>query len=111
MKMLYLYQDLIISNLMKYGNNDKNLQDIVIYGSFVRNEHGPDSDLDILIITNNISESEIIFSKFRKDIYTKTSIPISFYYISPIDYLRRRDPFISQIKKEGQILWSVSKIT
>ena len=107
--MLYLYQDSIISNLKNFGKKDKNLYQIIIYGSYARDEHRPDSDIDVLIITKNIPESEKYFSKFRSDTYIKTSIMISFFYLTPDQYTNGKEPLINQIKKEGKIIWSVSK--
>ncbi len=109
--MLYLHQDSIISELKEHGTKDKFLHQIILYGSFTRNEHGPDSDIDILIITENIPESEKIFSKFRDDVYFKTSVSISLQYITPSNYINSKDPFIKQITKEGQIIWSINRIT
>jgi len=107
--MLYLYQDLIIQNLKRHAKEDKNLHQIIIYGSFARNEHRPESDIDILIITDDILESERIFSKFRNNIYLETSVIMSFQYLRPLEYANRKDPFMNQIKKEGKIIWSINK--
>lgn len=107
--MLYLYQDSIISELRKNVEKDINVQAIIIYGSYARREHQPDSDLDILIVTSNIIKSEQIFSRIREKIYLKTTVPITFYYITPDQYSDNKDPFINMIKKEGEIIWSVNK--
>ncbi|MFX1294896.1 MAG: nucleotidyltransferase domain-containing protein [Promethearchaeota archaeon] len=107
--MLYLYQNSIISNLKSYGQKDKNLHQIIIYGSYARNEHGPESDIDVLIITDNIPESEKYFSKFRSNTYIETSVMISFFYLTPYQYTNGKEPFVNQIKKEGKIIWSINK--
>jgi len=108
--MLYLHQNSIISELRKCTNKDKNVQMIIIYGSYARKEHQPDSDLDILIVTGNITRSEQIFSRFREKIYLETSVPISFYYIGPHDFSNSKNHFINLIKKKGEIIWSANKI-
>jgi len=107
--MLYLYEDSIISDLTKYAIKDKSLQQIILFGSFVRNEHQPDSDIDVLIVTNNISETNQLFSKYRDTVYINTSVVISFHYITPLAYANTKDPFLNQIKKEGKIIWSTNK--
>jgi len=107
--MLYLYQDSIILELRKCANKDKNIQAIIVYGSYARKEHQPDSDLDILIVTSNITKSEQIFSRIKEKIYSETSVPISFCYIAPDKYSNSKNPFINLIKKEGEIIWSAKK--
>jgi predicted nucleotidyltransferase len=109
--MLYLYQDSIILELRKCANKDTNVQTIIIYGSYARKEHQPDSDLDILIVTSNITKSKQIFTKIREKIYLETSVPLSFSYTSPNEYYNSKDPFINMIKKEGEIIWSANKTT
>ncbi len=109
--MLYLYQDSIILELRKCTNKDKNIQAIIIYGSYARKEHQPDSDLDILIVTSNITKSEQIFSRIKEKIYSETSVPTSFCYIAPDEYSNSKNPFINLIKKEGECIWSANKTT
>ncbi len=107
--MLYLYEGSILADLKSYGSKDQNLHQIIIYGSYARDEHRPDSDVDVLIISNNISESEKLFSKFREETYIKTSIMITFFYLTPEQYAERKEPLINQIKKEGKVIWSIDK--
>ena len=107
--MLYLYEDYIISKLINYGKKDENLHQIMIYGSYARNEHRPESDIDFLIVTDNISESEKIFSEFRNEIFIETSVMTSFYYVTPVEFSYSKELLLKRIQREGKIIWSKKK--
>ncbi len=103
--MLYLYEEKIISNLKKYAQMDPNLKNLIVFGSYARREHRPDSDIDVLVISTSIKKSEEIFSKLRDETYINTTVLLSFHYITPDEYESTKDPFYTTIKQEGEIIW------
>ena len=52
---------------------EKILKDVrvLVFGSIVRNEHTPDSDIDILIISDNLPENSEERAKIRTEIKSK----------------------------------------
>lgn len=75
--------------------SDSNIRDIRVYGSFVRGDYTPDSDIDILII---LDDSGVPFLK-RRDAY------IDFFLDLPLDIdlkVYTRDE-IQKMQNEGNL--------
>ncbi|MHA1385669.1 MAG: nucleotidyltransferase domain-containing protein [Candidatus Helarchaeota archaeon] len=66
----------------------KNLVSLAFYGSRVRGDNFPDSDLDLLIILNEFDEDEMILpiSRICGELSLKYKITISPYIISSDDF-------------------------
>jgi len=78
----------------------KNLKDVKVFlfGSIVRSEAEPGSDIDILIVSPDLKDSEQR-SKIRTKIFKKTGLgsPFEIHLITPKDY---QDWYGHFIKKE-----------
>ncbi|MGQ4833823.1 MAG: nucleotidyltransferase domain-containing protein [Candidatus Asgardarchaeia archaeon] len=104
--MLLIYKDEIIKKIAEeYPKLDKDLVAIILYGSVVRGDYTPISDIDILLVTNNVKKTRKLFSDFREKIFTKTGVIISATYVTPKMLDELKIPLIESIKKEGKILW------
>ena len=52
--MILYYKDEILQKLKtEYPLIDKNLREMILFGSVARKEHGPNSDIDLLLITRD----------------------------------------------------------
>jgi predicted nucleotidyltransferase len=109
--MLYLHKDKIINQLVhKYPKIDKNIIKIILFGSVATKDYRPDSDIDILLISQNRTKTKQIFSDFKMDILLKYNVIINAMYVEEDEYSNTIEPIYKEIKKEGVILWEKRKI-
>jgi len=108
--MFYLYEEQILEAVKKIIERyKKNLYLVVIYGSFSRQQHMPDSDLDILIVGDE--EIKKIILDELAEIYVKYSVMISALFYSLKQYqMIKHHPFITTALREGIIIWEKRKI-
>lgn len=91
-----------LKNKIEYlSKHIPHLEYVILFGSYARLEQTISSDIDLLAITNGTTERLLrgdMCSSFEED-----NIDLIFY---DIDIFRTSDClFVSQIKKEGIILW------
>ena len=104
--MLLLYKDKILKEISeKFPKTDNNLVEIMLFGSVARDDFGPLSDVDLLLITGNKQTTRKLFSRFREKIYAETGVVIPAIYITPKEFENAIDPLYKTIRKEGKILW------
>ena len=84
-----------------YGNKLKN---IILYGSWARNEANEHSDIDLLvIIKKDIKPGEEIdrMIDIITEINLKHSVLISVYPVSEKNYSTLKSPLLMNVRKEG----------
>lgn len=82
------------------------VQEVVLFGSFARNDYGPRSDLDLLIVLErseaSFSERVLDFLRFAPpyptDIFPYTRVEVE-------SRLAQNDPFLSRAFREGILLY------
>lgn len=82
----------------------KNLENIILYGSWARNEATEDSDIDtIVILKGDITPGKEIdrMIDMITDINLKHRVLISVYPISERDYLTLKSPLLMNVRREG----------
>ena len=95
-----------ISQLIRhYINAIDPKADVILYGSRARGDERPDSDWDILILTD-YSVDLITERKFRDKLYDlelETGEPLSIFVYSKSDWLtkQRITPFYENVTQEG----------
>ena len=84
-----------------YGNR---LSRIVLYGSQARDEAGPDSDIDLLVVLRGtvdlcaeIDRTEYLISKMSLDY----NVVIACVFVSQDEFERERSPLLLNIRREG----------
>jgi len=84
-----------------YGDQ---LVDVLLYGSYARNEQRKDSDIDIAVVLkgtiNPFKEIDRI-TEFSYDLSLKYSTLLSIHPISELDYIKRTSPFVLNLREEG----------
>lgn len=108
--MLYLYEKEILETIKSIVEEFKDKIFLaVIYGSFARRKHAPDSDIDMLIIGDKTIRDKLIdcFS----EIYVQYSImvPVVFYSYAQFKKIQNH-PFIKNALENGMIIWARKKI-
>ena len=95
-----------ISHLIRqYINTIDPKADVILYGSRARGDERPDSDWDILVLTD-YSVDLITERKFRNKLYDlelETGEPLSIFVYSKNDWLtkQRISPFYENVNQEG----------
>ena len=79
--------------------------DVILYGSRARGDERPDSDWDILILTNNAADV-VTERKFRNKLYDlelETGEALSVFVYSKNDWQTRQriTPFFHNVSREG----------
>lgn len=83
------------------------LQDIILYGSYARNENTTESDIDIMILVNEdeskLKKYEDKITDIMVDLSLEYGIVVSLYTQSVQDYQRQINvlPFLKNIQREG----------
>lgn len=84
-----------------YGNRLKN---IILYGSWARDEATEDSDIDILVILEGYIEPGKEIDRMIDiitDINLKYRVLLSVYPVSENDYLTLKSPLLMNVRREG----------
>lgn len=77
----------------------------MLFGSVARGEDNDDSDIDILIISDNRELIEVIISDEKYEIFDNYRELISVHLITQKHYRNTKDySFLTNIRKEGIIL-------
>ena len=104
--MLLIYKDEILKEISeKVPKLDKEVVEIILFGSVARGDFSPLSDLDLLIITKDRPRTKKLFSQFAQRLYLKTGVIFSTKYLTPKEFETAIDPFYHTIKDEGKVLW------
>nr|WP_243187043.1 nucleotidyltransferase domain-containing protein [Clostridium muellerianum] len=86
---------------------DNKLQDIILYGSYARNDYTNESDIDILVLANdeqqNLKLYEDMVTDTMVDISLEYDVVLSIYLQSVQEYKRKLEilPFLQNIEREG----------
>jgi predicted nucleotidyltransferase len=91
---------------LKHLYND-NLVNIVLYGSYARNDYNENSDIDLLVILKKVESTgkeidrivDVIF-----DINLEYNVLISVVPISEVDYKMINSPLLLNVRKEGVLV-------
>ncbi|OGS18128.1 MAG: hypothetical protein A3J83_05705 [Elusimicrobia bacterium RIFOXYA2_FULL_40_6] len=82
------------------------LDDIVIYGSFIKKQHRPDSDIDIMVISKDLRNKDI-FEKVQltrgihRELVKQIRKPIDIMYYSDREWSKNSSLIINTAKTEG----------
>ncbi len=103
-KTLSPYEERVIENVINTFSKISEIKGIILYGSRVRGDSVEDSEMDILVLyEGELASPEELKRKALPDPEDYLYISIVFYPIN--DFASSEDPFIINIKKEGEWLW------
>ena len=95
-----------VSDALKILYKD-NLTDIVLYGSYARNDYTDNSDIDLLVVLNKVDSPGKEIDKIVDVIYDinlKYNILISIVPVSKVDYKNIKSPLLINVRKEGVLV-------
>lgn len=81
------------------------LKGIVLYGSWSRNEAGPDSDIDLAVILSGPVEPGVEIDRLLDltvELDLKYGVLLSVYPVSEADYRDLRSPLLLNLRREGR---------
>ena len=84
-----------------------NLVEIILYGSYARNDFNENSDIDLLIVLNKLDSAGKEIDNIVDAIYDinlKYNTLISVVPISSDDYRRVNSPLLLNVRKEGVLV-------
>lgn len=86
---------------------------IIVYGSVVQGEATQNSDIDILIVGENINQFRDKISEISYDIDLKYSTLTTLIYLTPgeiTSYLQKGSTFLKEVLTEGVVLYGREKL-
>lgn len=81
---------------------------VILFGSVARDDFDISSDIDILVVSENIKDAKNFFGKIADELFLKYFVPISMIYVCP-ERLNYGDSFIRNVLKEGRVLWECKR--
>ena len=84
------------------------IEQVILYGSKARGDSIEGSDIDILIVTEDLVPREIkyLISDVIYNHELKNDIIISAVIVPKTDYRYKINPFLINVRKEGILIWS-----
>lgn len=85
----------------------KRLKQLVLYGSYARGDHYPGSDIDVLVVINNLeSEAREIdtLAGLKTDLLLEYGIYLSTNPVDSEKFEQSRFSFFRNVKREGVLL-------
>ena len=80
------------------------LRGIMLYGSWSRNEAGPDSDIDLAVVLSGPVSPGVEIDRMLDltvELDLKYGVLLSAYPVSEDDYRERRSPLLLNLRREG----------
>jgi predicted nucleotidyltransferase len=104
----YNEQHAIAGVLMRVPAVLTGLSCIVLYGSKARGDSLEESDIDLLIVTQETASREMKFNVYDiiYDFEVEYDVVISAVFATDEAYNARTSPFLRKVQKEGILLWS-----
>lgn len=89
----------LFSYLRQHHTFDNSI--IYIFGSYARNQEKYDSDLDVLLIADNLNQEDILRAVSSLRYINDNTSPIDIKFISRDKWNNSNSTFVNTIKKEG----------
>lgn len=114
MEQQQLLKILVQMNKEIYQLLGSSLEKVVLYGSYARGDFTPDSDVDILILTNTTASETQKYKKQLSRILSRLSLEyniiLSMFLIDKESYIHWLPamPFYQNIEKDGIVLYDAA---
>lgn len=83
------------------------LVEVILYGSYARNDYDPESDMDVMLLVDdeeeNLTEIDDLFTKIMLDLSLRYDVLVSIFLKSYRQFNRYLNilPFYMNVRKEG----------
>ena len=83
---------------------------IVVFGSYAKEKGGKESDLDIIVVSENFEGKDIfervkLASGIHRELVEKIAMPVDVMYYSPIEWERGSSLIINAAREEGEVVY------
>ena len=108
-----LIQDYVVALKKIYGTH---LKQVILYGSYARDDFNADSDVDIMILVDLPEEKLNLFSDELSDLVYEYNVTYDIWFMPVVKniehfrYWRQAYPFYSNVEKEGILLYEASEL-
>ncbi len=82
---------------------------IVVFGSVARGDYRPDSDVDVMLVADDVGKARRAAREVSSDIFADTGVPVTVIVVSPEEYLEESFSLVRRAKKEGFLLWKAEE--
>jgi len=96
-----LLQELRSNLKVLYGSR---LIEVYLYGSYARHEADPESDVDVLIVLDDLAGYGVELDRtghLVSDLSLKYGVSISRVFVTASDWSRRNSPFLINVRAEA----------
>jgi len=105
-----MYQDLpVVKQIVSFITSKITPEKIILFGSYARGEANEKSDIDILIIMNDLENERKLTGLLYRDLLDENiSIPIDFLAVDSAKYDRLKNKIgliYKTIEQEGQVIY------
>ncbi|GEM_PF-2083422 len=87
--MIALKLDEVLRRLREELSSIPGARLILIFGSVARGSYRPDSDVDVMLVAENVSEARTMAREISSNIFADTGVPVTVIVVSPEDYSKR----------------------
>ena len=103
--MLAIKLDEVLSRLRDELSRIPGVRFAIVFGSIARGDYRPDSDVDVLLVVNDLEDARDMARKISSNVFAETGVPVTVIVVSLDDYLSERTSLIRKAKREGFFLW------
>jgi len=96
--------------LQDFRNKRLSLDKIVLFGSYAKNHHTRESDIDLIIVSRdfrgkNLPEKVELAAGLNWQLVHQTKKPFDLLYYSDLEWRKGSSLIISAAKKEGRVIY------
>ncbi len=107
--MIALKLDEVLRRLREELSSIPGAKLILIFGSVARGSYRPDSDVDVMLVADNVSEARTMAREISSNIFADTGVPVTVIVVSPEDYSKGSISLIRRAREEGFLLWKAGE--
>ncbi|MQY69369.1 MAG: hypothetical protein GH145_00695 [Firmicutes bacterium] len=83
---------------------------IIVFGSYARGKGGKESDLDIIVVSENFESKDIfervkLVSGIHRELVEKAAMPVDIMYYSLIEWEKGGSLIINVAREEGEVVY------
>ena len=78
---------------------------VIVFGSVARGDYRPDSDVDILLVVEDVERAKPLARRISSNVFSETGVPVTVIVASLDDYSSGRTALLRRARREGRALW------
>ncbi len=78
---------------------------VIVFGSVARGDYRPDSDVDILLVVEDVERARPPARRISSNVFSETGVPETVIVASLDDYSSGKTALLRRARREGRALW------